>query len=716
MAEELNIFLTLKDNASKALKNFNDSLIKFDKNVANNNIGVKKFQDNIKNFGSRIKANLNPLKSLTEGFKKFRESQVLAIAAGNLLANAVTATATAFSNFSKTLFSDSIAAAQAQEDSINKLNTALKLSGDFSQEASEDIQAFASALQASSKFGDELILDQIALAKSFGITNDQAKELVQSAVDLSEATGITLESAVKNLGKTTGGLVGELGEVVPELKNLSPEALKAGAAIDFVANRFGGAAEAATQTFSGALARTNNIIGDFTEEIGFLVTLNPVFISAIGEVGNIFKELASSLKSNSDSIQQTLGSLFISFISGVRSTIPAITFLQDAIEGFIAVTEPLLVGFAQTLSAVFKAFTGDFSGFENILDNVKNKFQENINGFEQGSSSLQSLDEALLKVEKSSISAFESAKNSATSTRKAYDDAKDSVVRLTDAQKRQIEQGKALAGSLSGGGSGSGQDDQIALLQSQLEAQLIAEEEFLTKKNELTVAKFQEQQASLDAARQAGAITEQQFSESRIKLAQQETIALNKEKAAQLKFEQDVQKQKEQNLKASLNTIAGLQSSGNKTLFNIGRAAALAEAIPAGTLAVQRALSSAPPPFNFAIAAAVGVATAANIAKIASAKPPSFQNGGIVGGSSFSGDNVLAQLNSGEVVLNNTQQSRLLSLANGQTEPESGGVSVVEAINNLSASINSQPVMVTIDGSVVATAVRDQIESGVVVA
>jgi len=45
---------------------------------------------------------------------------------------------------------------------------------------------------------------------------------------------------------------------------------------------------------------------------------------------------------------------------------------------------------------------------------------------------------------------------------------------------------------------------------------------------------------------------------------------------------------------------------------------------------------------------------------------PKFANGGIVGGSSFSGDKIMAGLNSGEMVLNGGQQSTLFGLLNGQ--------------------------------------------------
>ncbi len=63
----------------------------------------------------------------------------------------------------------------------------------------------------------------------------------------------------------------------------------------------------------------------------------------------------------------------------------------------------------------------------------------------------------------------------------------------------------------------------------------------------------------------------------------------------------------------------------------------------------------------------LAVAGAAQIATITANKPtkPSFSSGGIVPGSSYSGDNVQANVNSGEMILTARQQKTLWNLANG---------------------------------------------------
>ena len=75
---------------------------------------------------------------------------------------------------------------------------------------------------------------------------------------------------------------------------------------------------------------------------------------------------------------------------------------------------------------------------------------------------------------------------------------------------------------------------------------------------------------------------------------------------------------------------------------------------------------------------------------------PKFENGGVVGGHSFSGDKVLARLNSGELVLNKGQQNRVYDLINQGTStnaPMNGNVTfriegkqLVGVLNNYNSS------------------------------
>ena len=154
--------------------------------------------------------------------------------------------------------------ADTQQQAEQRLLTALKGRTDIQQR----LIAQAAELQSRSVLGDEVVIGQQAYLASLGMTEEQISRVIEASAQLSAATGMTLDSAVKNLAKTFGGLTGELGESIPKLKELTVEQLKNGEAVDFILENYKGFAESAAQTALGPLRQLNNAWGDFLEQIG----------------------------------------------------------------------------------------------------------------------------------------------------------------------------------------------------------------------------------------------------------------------------------------------------------------------------------------------------------------------------------------------------------------------------------------------------------------
>ena len=154
--------------------------------------------------------------------------------------------------------------ADTQQQAEQRLITALKGRTDIQQR----LIAQAAELQSRSVLGDEVVIGQQAYLASLGMTEEQIGRVIEASAQLSAATGMTLDSAVKNLAKTFGGLTGELGESIPKLKELTVEQLKNGEAVDFILENYKGFAESAAQTALGPLRQLNNAWGDFLEQIG----------------------------------------------------------------------------------------------------------------------------------------------------------------------------------------------------------------------------------------------------------------------------------------------------------------------------------------------------------------------------------------------------------------------------------------------------------------
>ena len=166
-----------------------------------------------------------------------------------------------------------------------QLRTALK----GNEEAFERLTKKASEFQSVSLFGDEQLIPMQALLASMGLAEDQINSTLKAAMDLSAGTGMSLDSAVKNLAKTFGGMTGELGESIPALKNLTQEQLKAGEAIKFVQNAFEGQAEAAAKTGLGPVKQFQNAWGDVREEFGKM--LMPAIASVTQGLASLMPKL-----------------------------------------------------------------------------------------------------------------------------------------------------------------------------------------------------------------------------------------------------------------------------------------------------------------------------------------------------------------------------------------------------------------------------------------
>lgn len=102
---------------------------------------------------------------------------------------------------------------------------------------------------------------------------------------------------------------------------------------------------------------------------------------------------------------------------------------------------------------------------------------------------------------------------------------------------------------------------------------------------------------------------------------------------------------------------------------------------------VAKALAEGGPYAGPILAALIGASGAIQIATIVANKPkaPSFATGGIVQGTSYSGDKVKANVNSGEMILNAQQQANLWKMANSAE----GGSAVVNMPVNIQNNTDS---------------------------
>jgi hypothetical protein len=185
---------------------------------------------------------------------------------------------------------EGVKAAEEQENAENRLTQALIASGKYSKESAASLVEYADALQGSTKYANENIVSASALIQSLGrLDEDALKKATLSALNLSTALGIDLNTAALAVGKAAAGSAAALGRYGIHIEDGNTKAETFAKTLDALNTRFGGAAESAVNTYSGALARLTNQRADETKAIGNVIIKNQSLINVI----NVLSEQAA---------------------------------------------------------------------------------------------------------------------------------------------------------------------------------------------------------------------------------------------------------------------------------------------------------------------------------------------------------------------------------------------------------------------------------------
>jgi hypothetical protein len=667
---------------------------------------------------------------------------------GNLAANLATKAFDTLVASASKLFEvfivDGIAAAQAQEDAINDLNTALAQTGQFTSETSKDLQKFADDLQRTTTFEDDVILKNAALIQSLGqLDKDGLKQATKSALDLSARLGIDLTAAATLVGKAAQGEIATFSKYGIAIQKGATDAQTFTNTLQALAV-FSGTAESKVRTFSGALAQNQNTFGELTESIGNLIVLNPAVIATVNELSKIFNEITDSTNSQTESLKILVG-------EGLSITLGTMAYLVTMVD-MVARGFQFLYGVTQLLTYPFLVLGSVIRGLTVGMDQAANEITDwtknvakNLSAFGQaGDGALADVSTGLLRMKNAADSGLGAMETGATKVVDPLNKAAGGVKKLSEeaeaANKRLESFAQGLIKQGEDAGTTAEQQLEIArmkseqeqqILKEKLDNQLISYQEYQARRDEidleyeaLRAEKAQEQfdleNQRLQDARTKNLITESEFQKARGQLEKnyandqvKRELEINKRT---LQNQKDRDRQEKQFAQAKLQAasdvfgaLADIAALGGAKMFKIVKAFNLAEAITAGILSVQKAAASAPPPFNVPAIVSATVRSAANVAQIVATKPSGYEDGGIVPGTNFSGDRVAANVNSGEMILNRAQQTQLFRMANG-----SGGdnARIEGLLVSLIEAVRSTPVNVQVGGKTVVDTLRSEFERG----
>lgn len=586
-----------------------------------------------------------------------------------------------------------------------QLETAAKNNPYLNAQSVSQLKNFASELQNIGTIGDEQLLPLMAQLAAAGRTQAEIQEIMSAALDVSASGVMSMESAVKNLNKTFSGLSGELGESVPQIKNLTKEQLKNGEAVKVIAKQYKGMAEE-TAKATGSGIQLSNAVGDLKEQLGM------GWAKIIAPVQRLFTNLVNKVTEAIKFVNEFLG---FSTEVDIKPSDAAYRDWQNLKKEIGALSEEISAT-EKHLESI-KERTDDLINDEEELAKAQKRINElkaipQADRTKEERSELTSLIKAKARYKKSlkeevdynvdlsEANAIQAAENGELEEKKArlleltskcaeaeekYNELlkKEKKLEEPKQQKDYTEEKKLILkwGAESKTEIENLRDELMAieLIKEQLSNGSIDIDVDMSQVDKAienlknTLSKEQFQKVASDISDALGALSTglnnistyfNSAMESRLSDIQKESEA----EADSLKMQYDeglisydeyCQKKDELDKKAAKREykIKLAQWQMDLAMANVSAAQAVANALASGT-----------PPLNILNAVAAGMLGAAQIATIMGAKPsaPSFSTGGFLTGNSTSGDKIPFKGNAGEAILNPAEQRNFMRLANGE--------------------------------------------------
>lgn len=193
-------------------------------------------------------------------------------------------------------FKKGVSAAIEQENAVNRLNTALQITGKFTKETSQSIQDYADSLERVTTFSGDAIISTAAYIQQLANLDSQGlKRATKATTDLAAALRIDLESAGALVAKAIDGNTGALGRYGIKVDATSSKAQNLANVLTAVEGKFGGSAEAQVNTYAGAITQAGGAFGKILEEIGKFIVESPVIVSLVKSSRDAFFEVAASI-------------------------------------------------------------------------------------------------------------------------------------------------------------------------------------------------------------------------------------------------------------------------------------------------------------------------------------------------------------------------------------------------------------------------------------
>ena len=285
------------------------------------------------NFGQTV----TKQNSFMEKFK----ANAAGMFAGNLMAQGF--------NIASNAIRGAVVDAQEYELKIAQLNAGIKSTGNVAGLSVEGLKAQASALEKLTSVDENLIMQSQAVFQTFtnvrnvvGEGNDIFNQASVAALDLSTKMGGDLQGATVQLGKALNdpikgiSALTRVGVVFTDAQKAQIKALVQsgdvmGAQKIILAEmktEFGGAAEAAGDTFAGAVFRAKDKVQDFTRDL--VTNLQPILLSIGKIIGDLYSKYLAPLFSWIGKNKEAVGT-FVAILGTAYAMFKTYSFIMGVV-------------------------------------------------------------------------------------------------------------------------------------------------------------------------------------------------------------------------------------------------------------------------------------------------------------------------------------------------------------------------------------------------
>jgi hypothetical protein len=249
------------------------------------------------------------------------------------------------------------------EESLARLQATFANLGPSFAGAAQKVEEFAGAIERATGLDDQKIFGVAGALAQAGVAANNLESATRTVLDFSVATGTDAEAAAKKFAAALAGNAGALSRYIPEVKALTAEQLKAGAAFDVVGEKVKGQAAAFGETFTGRIERLKASLDDLFKRLGAAAT--EAFGPLVTELQGVFDVLTDSLGSGT----QGFSALQQAAQSAATAVAQSFSFLVD-------------LGLRLTSSFQFAA--GVVAQIGATINTVGAAVQSTLNAFEGG--------------------------------------------------------------------------------------------------------------------------------------------------------------------------------------------------------------------------------------------------------------------------------------------------------------------------------------------